>query len=122
MTASGFVLVYAGLASFLIWTKVSTALDSNVVFGVTLAIWVLLEVAIRVGSPRPVLDLRWAALAVVCFGSAFAIWIPSLSGGPRCDPGSWLQGHAAWHLLCAGATGSIYLYVRSERRGEHAIG
>jgi hypothetical protein len=40
---------------------------------------------------------------------------PSRTGGFLCDPDSLLQGHAVWHLLCAGTTGSIYLYHRSER-------
>jgi hypothetical protein len=48
------------------------------------------------------------------FGLAFAVWVPSLTGGPFCDPESWLQGHAVWHVLCACAAGSVFLYYRSE--------
>ena len=32
-----------------------------------------------------------------------------------CSPESLLQGHAAWHLLCAGATVCLYGYALSER-------
>jgi len=52
---------------------------------------------------------------VALFGLAFALWVPSLSGGPLCDPHSALQGHAAWHLLDALAAGSLFLYFASER-------
>ncbi len=122
MTKTAFLLLYLLLAGALVVSKVWTSLDSNVVFGATLAVWVGLEIAIHRRPGGPTLDLRWAALTVLCFGSAFAIWVPSLSGGPLCDPASWLQGHAAWHLLCACATGAIYLYLRSERRTEPALG
>jgi hypothetical protein len=122
MTNTAFLLFYAVLAGALVASKVFTSLDSNVVFGVTLAIWVGLEFAMHRRPGGPTLDLRWAALTVLCFGSAFGVWVPSLSGGPLCEPESWLQGHAAWHLLCAGATGAIYLYLRSERRGESVLG
>lgn len=60
-------------------------------------------------------DRRWLAAAVGAFLLAFGLWFPSRTDGPLCDPGSLLQGHAAWHLLCAAAIGALYLYYRSER-------
>ena len=33
----------------------------------------------------------------------------------RPDEHQLLQGHAAWHLLCAAASGLIWLYWRTER-------
>ena len=60
------------------------------------------------------IDRRLVVLAVASFLTAFAIWLPSLTGGPLCDPESWIQGHAIWHLLCACAAGAVFLYYRSE--------
>lgn len=42
---------------------------------------------------------------------AFAIWTLDLTH-TVCDPLSWLQGHAVWHLLGAGATYSLWRYYR----------
>jgi len=40
-----------------------------------------------------------AAAAVL--GGGLAIWFFSRTGGVLCDPGSWLQGHAMWHVFAA---------------------
>jgi hypothetical protein len=58
-------------------------------------------------------DLRWGAGAVALMALAFAIW--NLAQGPWCDPTSWLQGHAAWHLLCAAAAYLLFRFYASER-------
>jgi len=64
---------------------------------------------------------RWLVAAGVSFAVAFALWIPSRrSTGALCNPDSWLQGHAAWHLLCAVAVAAIWAYFRSERPREAA--
>ncbi len=115
LSSTGFLLLYLGLTAFLVWTKLGTDVESNWIFGLTLAIAVFSEAAVRLTGDRPSLDLRYAALTALLFGAAFAIWLPSRSGGALCNPDTWLQGHALWHLLCAGATGSIFLYLRSER-------
>jgi len=52
---------------------------------------------------------------------AFAIW--NASNAFLCAPHSWLQGHAAWHLLDALAAYLLYRYYASEqliRAGEPA--
>lgn len=55
----------------------------------------------------------WAAL--VSLALAGLVWILDL-GGALCDPQSWFQGHALWHLFMAGAIGFVYLRYRSEER------
>ncbi len=37
--------------------------------------------------------------------------------GSLCQPTSWVQGHAIWHVLTASATGLLYLYYASENVG-----
>jgi hypothetical protein len=63
----------------------------------------------RLERPRP----GWFAAAVGLMGTAFGIWILDYRR-ILCSPESWLQGHALWHLLCAGATACLFLYYRAE--------
>lgn len=90
-------------------------ISSDVVFGGLVATSALVEgLALRRHRSRTTRK-AWLLGAGACFGLAFAIWIPSRSStGALCAPDSLLQGHALWHLLCAGATGCLYFYTRSE--------
>jgi hypothetical protein len=52
---------------------------------------------------RPPARRRWARLALAALLTGAAVNLAGRTGGPLCDPDSLLQGHAAWHLLTAGA-------------------
>ena len=52
---------------------------------------------------RPPARRRWARLALAALLAGAAVNLTGRTGGPLCDPDSLLQGHAAWHLLTAGA-------------------
>ncbi|MGH7598483.1 MAG: ceramidase domain-containing protein [bacterium] len=54
------------------------------------------------------LQAAWWALII-----AFVIWTLDITK-VLCNPNSWLQGHALWHILGALAAGLLYLYYRSE--------
>jgi len=54
------------------------------------------------------LNAAWGTLIL-----AFIIWTLDINK-IFCNPNSWLQGHALWHLLGAAAGGFLYLYYRSE--------
>ncbi len=87
------------------------------IFGGEVALWGVVEIIILIGNGS-VLGLRrtewyWLLFAGISFGLAFFIWSRSNNGGPWCHPDSWLQGHAAWHLLSALSTFFIFLYLRS---------
>lgn len=56
---------------------------------------------------------RWLAASIGCFGLAFLTFVRSQTGGAWCSPGSWLQGHAAWHVL---SVGSVWLAFEHARR------
>ena len=49
---------------------------------------------------------RPLALAVVALVIAYAVWLAD-DRGLWCEPTSWLQGHAVWHLLTALAGGLL---------------
>lgn len=78
----------------------------NFGFALTLIAAVVLEEILRRRGDG--LDLRWGALALGALLLAFGIWTLAKDGGPWCDPHSLLQGHAAWHLLCAAAAYALY--------------
>jgi hypothetical protein len=60
-------------------------------------------------------DARWLAAAVVLLVAAWACRESDVAGTFPVGPDAWLQGHAVWHVLTAGALMAIYLHERSER-------
>ncbi len=52
--------------------------------------------------------------AIAVFGVASLLWILDITK-VVCEPSSWLQGHAAWHMLGAVAAGLLYRYYFSSR-------
>lgn len=83
-------------------------------FGALVASLVVAEVWARRRSAA--LDGRWFAAAFASFIVAFGIWLLDYYR-IVCSPGSLLQGHAVWHLLCAGTIGLLFLYYRGDTQG-----
>jgi hypothetical protein len=99
----------------------------NLAFALLLIAAVVLEGRLwRRGETRRTIGFGIAALGSMLV--AFAIWIVSQHG--MCDPHSWLQGHGAWHALCALAAYFLYRLYASERptgslatrRSDEAVG
>ncbi len=88
----------------------------NAAFTVVLVVAVVLEVRLRRRAARPA-GLAWIVAALTTMMVAFAVWTLSRSGAPLCDPHSWVQGHAVWHLLCAVAAYCLYRYWTTETAG-----
>ena len=87
--------------------------SGNLAFGVLLLGAVALETALwRRGETSRV--FRHGVVAVTAMVVAFGIWL--LSNAGWCDPDSLLQGHAAWHLLCAVAAYWLFRLHASELR------
>jgi hypothetical protein len=88
----------------------------NLAFGVLLLVAVVLETRLwRRGKTR--LVFRHGVVALAAMLLAFTVWL--LSNAGWCDPGSLLQGHAVWHLLCAVAAYWLFRMYASERLAEH---
>ena len=132
----GFVFAYAlvrwrGLgigafvATFVLLNAVLLAIKlihghGSTAFGVVAVASLAIEVRIR-REGRTEGDAAPLAAAAGVFLFSFAVWLGSHNDGPLCDPGSWLQGHAVWHLGCACSTALLYLYMRSQRgRGDES--
>jgi hypothetical protein len=85
----------------------------NLAFGTLLLTAITIEVGLWRRSRGSRTDLRWGVAALASMGLAFTIW--NLAQGPWCNPTSWIQGHAAWHVLCAAAAFLLFGLYASER-------
>ena len=86
--------------------------SGNLAFGVLLVAAVVLETVVwRRGETSIV--FRHGVVALVAMLVAFTIWL--LTNAGWCDPHSWLQGHAVWHLLCAVSAYWLFRMDASER-------
>ena len=73
------------------------------------------QVSTAMGTAQAAGVVALAAMLV-----AFTIWL--LSNAGWCDPDSLLQGHAAWHLLCAASAYLMFRLWASERTaGERTV-
>ena len=67
---------------------------------------------------RRVVHLRPRPLAATAalFITGLLVWNADQEKlGATCDPDSWIQGHAAWHVLTCFAIVTLYVYFRTER-------
>jgi hypothetical protein len=87
--------------------------SGNLAFGGLLVSAISIEVVLWRRAAPTRTKLRWGAGAVAAMAVAFVIW--NLAQGPWCAPTSWVQGHAAWHLLDAGAAYLLFRLYASER-------
>lgn len=89
---------------------------------VTFVLLILLTLVVESGAPSARArssrethsDARWLGAAIGTLAIAFGIW--NLAQGPWCDPDSWVQGHGAWHILCALSCWFLFCFYTSERR------
>ena len=63
------------------------------------------------------LDKKYGYYCLAFLILAFFIWSIWQDGSPLCNPGSLIQGHAMWHLLCAVAVYFLFRFYMSE----HAV-
>ena len=57
----------------------------------------------------------WFWIGTASFLVAFAVWQTGTAESPSCDPDTFVQAHAVWHLLSAVATWSFFLFLRTTR-------
>ena len=84
-------------------------------YAVLIPTTIALEVARYICRPTGLRSLVLTGCALGSFVLAFTAWRLSISGAPLCDPGSLVQGHALWHLLCAFTTVYLFLAYLNER-------
>ena len=92
---------------------------ANLAFGLFLLLALAGEAVLwRRGSGRR--QVGWGLASAGALALAFAIWNLAKDGSSLCHPDSLLQGHAAWHLLCAVAAYALYRLYASERVSDAA--
>lgn len=97
-----------------LWTRPIPVVQyaGTVAFGLLLIAAVVLETRLwRRGETQRTIVFGFAALGSMLI--AFFIWIMSQHGW--CSPGSVVQGHAVWHVLCALAAYFLFRLYASER-------
>lgn len=110
-----FLLLYLPSMAILAAGKFQGWAAREIVFFLLVIAAVGFEVAVMRTRTDLTRDRGWLWGAMGLMVVALAVWMMSLDEGPLCVPDSLLQGHAVWHLLCAGAAGMLYLYYESER-------
>lgn len=110
------ILLITALAVIAVVPAVSPALAGGAAVGLVVA-----EVLVYRRGLRPVTASLWAALASLILGAvAFSL---SRTGGPLCDPDSWIQGHGVWHVLTAAALGlwAVTALQPSDSNDRHSV-
>lgn len=92
-----------------------------VLYAVLIPITVTLEVVRYLWRPTGSRSVVFTVCALVSFALAFVAWRLSLTGAPLCDPGSLIQGHALWHLLCAVTTVYLFMAYMNEKPRQNSF-
>ena len=95
--------------------NLSDLMDTPPIFALLVAAAIAAESSAALRRRDLKRDGRWLAATFALFAAGALVWARSNNHGAWCRPGSLLQGHALWHLLCAAATVTLYLYYASER-------
>jgi len=81
--------------------------------------WIILFwVPALFSASRPALKRTytpWFFLGMFSYLAAFLIWLQGYPDTPYCQPDSWIQPHAIWHLMTAFSTWCFFKFYRTER-------
>ena len=113
----------SGLVGFVVLAMFGT-LPSEILSSPNEYWWVALFWLPAVFSPRAPRIKRtynpWFFLGIGSYITAFTIWLNQWSE-MLCNPDSWLQPHATWHLLSAFSTWCFFKFFRTEKQKEHNV-
>lgn len=112
LSGKNFVIAYILVNALLAFLLIQYPALRRYIFGIMILATLLPEYRLRQAGKLFInnflINAAWGTLIL-----AFIIWALDLTK-ILCNPTSWLQGHALWHLLGAIAGGFLYLYYRSE--------
>lgn len=112
LSGQQFVLAYLTLNSILAYVLLQHPALRRYIFGMIVLAALVPECRVR-AQKQPQINGAFLHAAWWTLVAAFVIWILDITK-ILCNPNSWMQGHALWHLLGAIAAGWLYLYYRSE--------
>lgn len=114
----GFVLIFAAVVAGGVWSlnrDITIIFDhfgsATFAFFITLA---LLFEALNVFVRKKIRVSFWSYFGLAALFLALVIWNLSQSDALLCDPSSLVQGHGAWHILCAVSLYALFRYYVSE--------
>jgi Ceramidase len=107
-----FVLAYLAFNFVLAYVLLEFPALRRYIFGVIVVAALWPEYRVRT-QKKPQINGFFLHAAWWTLVAAFVIWTLDITK-VFCNPNSWLQGHALWHVLGALAAGLLYLYYRSE--------
>ncbi len=102
------VIYVAGNAALLALLVLVPELRRYVFAALILAVLILERRALATKPQRG--ESRFLIGSLAAIAVAFGFWIADITHG-LCDPSSWAQGHAVWHLLGAGASILVFRYL-----------
>ena len=108
-----FVLTYLAFNTILAYVLLQHPALRRYIFAVIVLATLIPEYRVRT-QKKPQISGAFLQAAWWTLLAAFVIWILDITK-LLCDPNSWRQGHAFWHLLGGMAAGWLYLYYRSEK-------
>ena len=114
LKSSSFLLLYIGLNAIAGLIQYYYPEARRYLFAFLLVLAMVSEIFARKAF-RGVQKLQWLLAAIASIALAFVIWILDIRK-IICLEHSFLQGHAAWHILCALTSFFLYLYYRNEER------
>lgn len=112
LSGKHFVMAYFLINTILAVILIQLPALRRYIFGLMILATLVPEYCLR-AQKAVVINNRFLQAAWGTLLLAFIIWVLDLTK-IFCNPNSWLQGHALWHLLGAVAGGFLYLYYRSE--------
>jgi hypothetical protein len=118
-----FVIKFIALLAFCIWADGAENIHiifwffGDTVFAAYIGCTVIIEIGNRYIRHMHH-QIGWALASFGLLMFAFLIWNLTRTGTSPCQPDSLIQGHAAWHILCAGSTSCLYRYYGTERAEE----
>jgi dihydroceramidase len=110
---TGYIAMNAVLAALLYWIPVAR----RWIFALLLVAVLFVELLIRRrSSAGSATKHLWIGAAIISV--AFVIWILDYTR-VLCQPKSWIQGHAVWHILGAVAAWYLLLHFAELERNRH---
>jgi hypothetical protein len=100
-------------ATFLLVSWMWKYLDINLFFPLCLALVLLSHLYYEFFLKKSEAFTKYIISGFLCLVMGFTIWMLDRTH-IWCDPESWLQGHAIWHVLTALSALFVYLYYRTD--------